>query len=171
MEKHRKEKITDSSVIKQSSPGETPCLTNSRAAYPADTPPPNIAYKNALPIFLFFTNLIIEKSNQKQKSSTRTLNLQHQILQINSSLHYFLSFYFNEENNSNNNKKTPKSEEGNQVIPPFVASEIFWEGTVPFIFKISNFFLITIIPFLNSFTSLSYPFIKIICGYPWREIL
>lgn len=102
MEKRRKEKITDSSVIKQSSPGETPCLTNSRAAYPADTPPPNIAYKNALPIFLFFTNLIIEKSNQiKNRNPPLALSI--------SNIKYYkliLSFHFNEENNSNNNKKT-----------------------------------------------------------------
>ena len=34
----------------QSSPGETPFFVNSRAAYPAATPPPRITYTNALPI-------------------------------------------------------------------------------------------------------------------------
>lgn len=36
----------------QSSPRETPLCVNSRAAYPAATPPPRITYTNALPILL-----------------------------------------------------------------------------------------------------------------------
>lgn len=40
----------------QSSPGATPRFVNSRAAYPAATPPPRITYTNALPI-LWITSL------------------------------------------------------------------------------------------------------------------
>lgn len=42
--------LTVSSEMMQSSPGETPFFVNSRAAYPAATPPPRITYTNALPI-------------------------------------------------------------------------------------------------------------------------
>lgn len=44
------DKITGSSEMIQSSPWETPLFTNSWAAYPAATPPPNITYTNALPM-------------------------------------------------------------------------------------------------------------------------
>lgn len=56
--KRRKEekgwdKITVSSEMIQSSPWETPLFTNSWAAYPAATPPPNITYTNALPMRVY----------------------------------------------------------------------------------------------------------------------
>ena len=44
----------------QSSPWETPLFVNSRAAYPAATPPPRITYANALPIsFSLWNSLCI----------------------------------------------------------------------------------------------------------------
>lgn len=59
--KNRKKKksLTGSSEMMQSSPGGTPRFVNSRAAYPAATPPPTITYTNALPIFKFLFNFFL----------------------------------------------------------------------------------------------------------------